>query len=87
MRLDINQLKQLDQRTKSGQMTSEDCRLLVALIESYNIELVSLLKAPDTSLDDPSTYLLSDKHDTATDGVPSDRTNSLRRLRRVQSTA
>jgi hypothetical protein len=76
MRFDINQLNQLDQRAKSGQMTTEDRRLLVALIKSHT-ELVNLLKDPDTSLKDLYAYLPSDKNDTATDGAACDRSDSL----------
>ena len=61
MPLDIHQLKQLkqlDQRAQSGQMTSEDRPLLAALIESHR-ELVNLLKNPDSTLDDLSPFLES----------------------------
>lgn len=76
MRLDINRLKELAQRAKSGRMTSEDRQLLVALIESHR-ELVNLLKDPDTSLDDLSPYLPRDENDTAADGAASDRSDWL----------
>jgi hypothetical protein len=79
MPLDIHQLKQLgqlDQRAKSGQMTSEDRQLLMKLIESH-IELVSLLKDPNTSLDDVYQYLSPDGNETAIDDAASDRSESL----------
>jgi hypothetical protein len=76
MRLDDNQLKQLAQRAKSGQMTSEDCRLLQALIKSHT-KLVNLLKDPDTSRQDLYEYLPSDENDTPTEGVAGDRSDSL----------
>ena len=76
MGLDDKQLKQLDQRAKSGQMTSEDCRLLQALIKSHP-KLVNLLKDSDTSLEDLYEYLPSDENDTTTDGVTGDRSNWL----------
>ena len=76
MRFNIDQLKQLGQRAKSGQMTREDRRLLVALIESH-AELVNLLKDPDTSLADLASYLPMDEHDTATAGPGRGRSDSL----------
>ena len=54
----LKQLKQLDQRALSGQMTSEDRPLLRALIESYG-QLVDLLKDPDTTLEDLAPFLAS----------------------------
>lgn len=69
--LNINQLKQLkrlDQRAQSGQMTSEDFRLLRSLIESHR-ELVNLLKDPDTSRDDLSAYLPDYENDQTAEGT------------------
>jgi len=71
MRLNINQLKKLDQRAKSGNFTSEDCQLLRTLIASHK-ELINLLKNPDTSLDDVFQYLPSDDNDIAIDGAAGD---------------
>ena len=76
MPLDINQLKQLSQRAKSGQLSDEDAQLLGALIQSYK-ELVDLLKDPSTSQDDLDQYLRSDKNDTAADDAARDRSDSL----------
>lgn len=76
MPLNINQLKQLDQRAKLGQFTAEDCLLLRTLIESHR-ELVNLLKDPDSSLDDLYPYLPGDGNDTLSAGPSSDRIDSL----------
>ena len=76
MRLDDNQLRRLAQQAKSRQMTSEDCRLLQALIKSHT-KLVNLLKDPDTTRQDLYEYLPSDENDTTIAGVASDRGDSL----------
>lgn len=65
MRWDIQQLKQLDQRAKWGRMSSEDRRLLVALIASH-VELLNLWKDPHTTFDDLAPHLRSDENDTGT---------------------
>lgn len=75
MRLDIQQLKQLDQRAKLRRMTSEDRRLLVAMIESH-VELLNLLKDPNTTLDDLAPHLRSDENDTGTAGPANERRDS-----------
>jgi hypothetical protein len=54
----LKQLKQLDERAQSGQMTSEDRQLLRALIAAHT-ELVDLLEDPDTTLEDFSPFLES----------------------------
>jgi hypothetical protein len=54
----LKQLKQLDERAQSGQMTSEDRQLLRALIAAHT-ELVDLLEDPDTTLEDLSPFLES----------------------------
>lgn len=74
MRLDIQQLKQLDQRAKLGRMTSEDRRLLVALMDSH-VELLNLLKDPNTALD-LAPHLRSDENDTGTAGPANERSDS-----------
>ncbi len=80
MPLDIDQLKQLkqlEQRANSGQMSSQDFRLLQALIKSHR-ELVNLLKDPNTSRDDLSVYLPGYENDQTAEGtVASDRIDSL----------
>ena len=79
MPLDVHQLKQLEQlelRAKSEQFTREDRQLVKALIASH-IELVNLLKDPDTSLDDVYQHLSSDENDTPASDPASDRTESL----------
>ena len=50
MRLDFNQLKRVKQRAESKQLTSEDYKFLEAVVGSY-IEILTLLKDPNTSLD------------------------------------
>ena len=75
MPLNINQLKQLDERAKSGQFTPEDCQLLRTLIASHR-ELVNLLKDPDSTLDDLYACLPSDGNDTLSAGPASDRIDS-----------
>ena len=75
--LNSNQLKQLDQRAQSGQMTSEDFRFLRTLIKSH-MELVNLLKDPDTSRGDLSAYLPGYENDQTDEGtVAPDRIDSL----------
>ena len=80
MPLDIDQLKQLkqlEQAAKSGQMSSEDRRLLQALIKSHR-ELVNLLKDPNTSRDDLAAYFPGYENDqTAEDAVAPDHIDSL----------
>jgi hypothetical protein len=77
MRFDIHRLQQLDERAKSGQMTSEDRQLLVALIRSHSA-LLNLLKDPATTRDDLAPYLSDDDNDTALDAATSDRSDSPR---------
>lgn len=63
MPLDIKQLKQLEERAKSGQFTGEDYQLLRTLIASHR-ELIHLLQDPDSSLDDLYACLPGDDNDT-----------------------
>ena len=72
----LKQLKQLDQRAQSGQMTSEDRPLLAALIESHR-ELVNLLKNPDTTLEDLAPFLESYEQYLEAEDVGSERSDSL----------
>jgi hypothetical protein len=76
MPLDINQLKQLSQRAKSGRLSNEDAQLLGALIQSYK-ELINLLKDRSTSQADLDQYLRSYKNETAADDAARDRSDSL----------
>ena len=73
----LKQLKQLDQRALSGQMTSEDRPLLRALIESYG-QLVDLLKDPHTTRDDLSPFVESYKQYLEAEDVNSERSGALR---------
>ena len=72
----LKQLKQLDQRALSGQMTSEDRPLLRALIESYG-QLVDLLKDPDTTLEDLAPFVESYKQYLEAEDVNSERSGAL----------
>jgi hypothetical protein len=72
----LKQLKQLDQRALSGQMTSEDRPLLRALIESYG-QLVDLLKDPDTTRDDLSPFVESYEQYLEAEDVNSERSGAL----------
>ena len=71
MPLNINQLKQLDERAKSEEFTPEDAELVRTLIASHR-ELVNLLKDPDNTLDDLYPYLPSDGNDTLSADPASD---------------
>ncbi len=73
---DINQLKTLPERVKSGQYTAEDCQLLETLIQSYR-ELMNLLRDPRTSRDDLDQHLRSYEKNTASDDAANDRSGSL----------
>ena len=76
----LKQLKQLDERAQSGQMTSEDRELLVALIKSHR-ELVTLLENPDTTLDDLSPFVESYQKYLEAEDVGSERSDSLQENR------
>ena len=78
MPLNINQLKQLEQRAKSGQFTPEDRQLLRRLIASHR-ELLNLLKDPDSTLEDLYACLPSEKNDRRSTDHVSDRIDSHRR--------
>ena len=77
MPLNINQLKQLEQRAKSGQLTPEDRQLLRRLIASHR-ELLNLLKDPDSTLEDLYACLPSDGNDRRSTDHASDRIDSHR---------
>ena len=72
----LKQLKQLDERAQSGQMTSEDRELLVALIKAYS-ELVNLLENPDTTRDDLSLFVESYEKYLEAEGAGSERSDPL----------
>ena len=76
MQLDRNQLKKLEQCAKSGQYTAEDIAVLGRLIRTH-MDLMNLLKDPDTSLDDVYQYLSRDENDTPADSPAGDRSESL----------
>ena len=76
MPLDRNQLKKLQQCAVSGQYTAEDIAVLRTLIRSHT-DLINLLKAPDTSLDDVYQYLSRDENDTPIDSPAGDLGESL----------
>ena len=76
MQLDRNQLKKLEQCAESGQYTAEDIAVLKTLIRSH-MDLINLLKDPDTSLDDVYQYLSRDENDTPADSSAGDRSESL----------
>ena len=63
MSLNINQLKQLERRAKSGRFTSEVRQLLRTRIASHQ-ELINLLKDPNSSLDDLYACLPSEGNNT-----------------------
>lgn len=71
MQLNINQLKELDQRAKSQQFTKEDYELIKTLVGSYR-ELVNLIKHPDSRLDELREELRSNEKGITTDAAGSE---------------
>ena len=71
MLLDKNELNKLKQCAKSGKYTAEDIAVLSKLI-SCHIDLMNLLKDPDTSLDDVYQYLGRDENHTSADSPAGD---------------
>ena len=76
MLLDENELNKLKQCAKSGQYTAEDIAVLGRLIRTH-MDLMNLLKDPDTSLDDVYQYLSRDENDTPANSPAGDRRESL----------
>jgi hypothetical protein len=76
MRLHENELNKLKQCAKSGKYTAEDIAVLRKLIRCH-MDLRSLLKDPDTSLDDVYQYLGQDENHTPADSPTGDRRKSL----------
>ena len=76
MRLDKNELNQLEQCAKSGQYTAKDIAVLRKLIDIH-LDLRNLLKDPDTSLEDVYQYLGRDENHTSPDNPVGDRRESL----------
>ena len=66
MLLDENELNKLKQCAKSGQYTAEDIAVLGKLIQ-WHIDLRSLQKDRNTSLDDVYQYLGRDENPTPAD--------------------
>jgi hypothetical protein len=76
MLLDENELNKLRQCAKSGKYTAEDIAVLKELLD-FHIDLRSLLKDPDTSLDDVYRYLERDENQPSADRPAGGRSESL----------
>jgi hypothetical protein len=72
MLLDKNELNKLERCAKSGQYTPEGIAILKKLIDVH-LDLRSLLKDPDTSLDDVYRYLGRDENQPSPDRPAGDR--------------